>query len=202
LPVAVIKTPYTRQGDLTDSFVNRAGGAPASFARLIKINGEQVQGCACRGLGSLVSRRPKGCSHGERAGAKKNYKNNLAEGGGSQLGWKTCVTSSPEEIAGKTVCHERTTAVAERPALGLLEPSSIPDGGKRRKINEATRQESTVEIIILMLRKEGGMPSTSSLKFRAFGIPPSWFPLGLCARLYVRNIVSDARVCRQCFSLS
>jgi len=123
-------------------------------------------------------------------------------GGGSQLGWKTCVTSSPEEIAGKSVCHERTTAVAERPALGLLEPSSIPDGGKRRKINEATRQESTVEIIILMLRKEGGMPSTSSLKFRAFGIPPSWFPLGLCARLYVRNIVSDARVCRQCFSLS
>lgn len=49
----VIKTPYTRQGDLTDSFVNRGGGAPASFARLIKINGEQVQGLY-RGV-SLVS---------------------------------------------------------------------------------------------------------------------------------------------------
>lgn len=35
----------------------------------------------CEGLGSLVSRRLKGCSHGERAGAKKNYKNNLAERG-------------------------------------------------------------------------------------------------------------------------
>lgn len=87
LPVAVIKTPYTRQGDLTDSFVNRAGGALASFARLIKINGEQVQGLR-EGLGSLVSRRPKGCSHGERAGAKKNYKNNLAEEGAVNWGGK------------------------------------------------------------------------------------------------------------------
>lgn len=133
MPVAIIKTPYTRQGDLTDSFVNRAGGVPASFARLIKINGEQVQGL-CEGLGSLVSRRLKGCSHGERAGAKKNYKNNLAErGGGSQLGWKTCVTSSPEEIAGKTVCHERTTAAAEKPSTSSVEPSSIPDGESEEK---------------------------------------------------------------------
>lgn len=87
MPVVIIKTPYTRQGDLTDSFVNRAGGVPASFARLIKINGEQVQGL-CEGLGSLVSRRPKGCSHGERAGAKKNYKNNLAEEGAVNWGGK------------------------------------------------------------------------------------------------------------------
>lgn len=62
----VIKTPYTRQGDLTDSFVNRSGGAPASFARLIKINGEQVRGRA-EGVKPLrlASRRPpKGCSYG------------------------------------------------------------------------------------------------------------------------------------------
>lgn len=83
----VIKTPYTRQGDLTDSFVNRGGGAPASFARLIKINGEQVQG-RTRGEPCLASRRPKGCSHDERAGAKKNYKNNLAEEGAVNWGGK------------------------------------------------------------------------------------------------------------------
>lgn len=71
------------------------------------------------------------------------------------MGWKTCVTSSPEEIAGKTVCHERTTAAAERPSTSSVEPSSIPDGGKRRKINESARQESTVEIIILTLHKKG-----------------------------------------------
>lgn len=58
--------------------------------------------------GEAASPRFKAASKGlllrrdrERAGAKKNYKNNLAEEGGGQLEWKTCVTSSPEEIAEK-----------------------------------------------------------------------------------------------------
>lgn len=87
----VIKTPYTRQGDLTDSFVNRGGGAPASFARLIKINGEQVRG-RTRGEASSRFKAAKGLllrRDRERAGAKKNYKNNLAEeeGGGEAVNW-------------------------------------------------------------------------------------------------------------------
>lgn len=88
----VIKTPYTRQGDLTDSFVNRGGGAPASFARLIKINGEQVR--AVR-RGEAASSRFKAASKGlllrrdrERVGAKKNYKNNLVEEGAVNWGGK------------------------------------------------------------------------------------------------------------------
>lgn len=108
------------------------------------------------------------------------------------MGWKTCVTSSPEEIAGKTVCHERTTAAAERPGASSLEPSSIPDDGKQRKINESARRESTVEIIILMLRKKGSSSSTS-LKFCGFQkreyLRPCSYPSCALVKLRIERIL-------------
>lgn len=49
-----------------------------------------------------------------------------------------------------------------------VEPSSTPVGGKQRKINESARWESTVEIIILTLRKKDRV-SVTSLKFCGSG---------------------------------
>lgn len=174
LPVAVIKTPYTRQGDLTDSFVNRAGGAPASFARLIKINGEQVQGCA-RGW-TVSFRGGQRVALTVRGRAPRKIIKIIWPRRGQSIGVENLRNKQSRGNCGKN----RLPRMDDSGEAGTssVEPSSIPDGGKRRKINDSARRESTVEIIILTLRKEDRTPR-ASLKFRDFGNQKCLLPVFL-----------------------
>lgn len=54
--------------------------------------------------------------------------------------------------------------VNEEAGTSSVEPSSIPDGGKRRKISELARRESTAEIIILTLCKKSKAHPPPSLR--------------------------------------